>query len=247
MIAEHADTNTTSSIANGTILATLAGTVSGDRAVNKVHIFGYYDGDAHAMRPVLANEGIGSSATDVDTVTVELHDVSGSLVASTTGVLQTNGNVSLNFTPVTGNYYIVVSHRNTVVTSSASLVNFSAGVTTTYDFSTSASQAFADNQIMVDSGVYAMYTGDLNQDGYIDANDFPLYDTDNNSGLYGNYATDMNGDGYVDANDFPIFDSNNFNAYGFPNTKLIQLNCCTFFSSSKILSESPKFLAGLRL
>ena len=178
----------------------------------KVFLQGYYDGDAHAMRPVLANEGIGTSATDVDTITVELHDVSGSLVASTTGVLQTNGNVTLNFTPVTGNYYIVVSHRNTVVTSSASLVNFSAGVTTTYDFSTSASQAFADNQIMVDSGVYAMYTGDLNQDGYIDANDFPLYDTDNNSGLYGNYATDMNGDGYVDANDFPIFDSNNFNA-----------------------------------
>ena len=178
----------------------------------KVVLEGYYDADAHAMRPVMANEGVGTSDTDVDTVTVELHDASGALVSSTTGMLQIDGTVSLTFAPVAGDYYIVVSHRNTVATASASTVSFVSGVATNYDFTTSASQAFADNQIMVDSGVYALYTGDLNQDGFIDANDFPLFDTDNLSGLFGNYASDINGDGFVDANDFPLFDGNNLNA-----------------------------------
>jgi hypothetical protein len=178
----------------------------------KVVLQGYYDADAHAMRPVMANEGVGTSDTDVDTVTVELHDASGALVSSTTGMLQTNGTVSLTFAPVSGDYYIVVSHRNTIVTSSSNPVTFVSGVATTYDFTTSASQAYGDNQVMVETGVYAMYTGDLNQDGYIDATDFPQFDSDNQMAISGEYiSTDMNGDGYVDATDFPIFDSNNQN------------------------------------
>ena len=163
------------------------------------------------MRPVMLNQGEGSSDTDVDTITVELHDEFGAMAASATGVLQTDGTVTLNFTPLTGDYYLVVSHRNTLATSSASLVSFAAGVATNYDFSTAATQAYGDNQIEVAPGVFAMYTGDLNQDGYIDAVDYPLFDSDNLSGASGNYATDMNGDGYVDAVDYPIFDFNNLN------------------------------------
>ena len=58
-------------------------------------------------------------------------------------------------------------------------------------------------------------TGDINQDDYIDGNDFPQYDSESASGgLYdGTYtATDMNGDGYVDGNDFPVYDGNSANA-----------------------------------
>ena len=59
-------------------------------------------------------------------------------------------------------------------------------------------------------GNWAFYTGDINQDGYIDANDFPPYDADNHSAVRFVYATtDFNGDGYVDANDYPVFDGNN--------------------------------------
>ena len=177
----------------------------------KLILQGYYDADVQAMRPVMLNQGEGSSDTDVDTITVELHDEFGSMAASATGVLQTDGTITLNFTPVTGDYYLVVSHRNTLTTSSASLVSFAAGVATNYDFSTAASQVYGDNQIEVAPGVFAMYTGDLNQDGYIDAVDYPLFDSDNLSGASGNYATDMNGDGYVDAVDYPIFDFNNLN------------------------------------
>lgn len=83
-----------------------------------------------------------------------------------------------------------------------------------YDFSTVANKAFGNNQFEIEPGVWAFYTGDLNQDEYIDGNDFPRYDFESASGgLYdGSYTiTDMNGDGFVDGNDFPVFDNNSFN------------------------------------
>jgi hypothetical protein len=50
----------------------------------------------------------------------------------------------------------------------------------------------------------------LNQDDFIDATDFTIYDADNSAGLLFDYfATDMNGDGFVDATDFTIYDASN--------------------------------------
>ena len=69
-----------------------------------------------------------------------------------------------------------------------------------------------DNQVEVQTGKWAFYTGDLNQDDFIDGNDFPPFDTDSFNGVNSEYvATDMNGDGFVDVNDFPVFDNNSFN------------------------------------
>jgi hypothetical protein len=69
-----------------------------------------------------------------------------------------------------------------------------------------------NNQVQVEPGVWAFYTGDLNQDDFIDGNDFPAFDTDSYNGVNSVYAaTDMNGDGFVDGNDFPVFDVNSFN------------------------------------
>jgi len=64
--------------------------------------------------------------------------------------------------------------------------------------------------VEVSTGVFALWTGDLNQDDFIDASDFIIYDTDNAAGLLLDYyATDMNGDGFVDASDFTIYDYSN--------------------------------------
>ncbi|MEO6489735.1 MAG: hypothetical protein ABIO04_07345, partial [Ferruginibacter sp.] len=63
----------------------------------------------------------------------------------------------------------------------------------------------------VEPGVWAFFTGDLNQDEFIDGNDFPAFDNDSFNGVAFEYkATDLNGDGFVDANDFPVFDNNSF-------------------------------------
>ena len=66
--------------------------------------------------------------------------------------------------------------------------------------------------VEVEPGVWAIYTGDLNQDDFIDSFDFPIFDLDASNGVAGVYvATDMNGDGFVDPFDFPVFDVNSFN------------------------------------
>jgi hypothetical protein len=83
--------------------------------------------------------------------------------------------------------------------------------TTSYDFSVSATQSFGSNVVEVESGVWAVYSGDVNQDEYVDNYDFPYYDTDNLNFATGYFATDFNGDGFVDNYDFPIYDVNNLN------------------------------------
>lgn len=86
------------------------------------------------------------------------------------------------------------------------------GATTSYDFTTASTQAYADNMIEVETGIWAIYTGDLNQDDFIDSFDFPIFDLDAYNGVAGVYvATDLNGDGFVDSFDYPVFDANAFN------------------------------------
>ena len=83
-----------------------------------------------------------------------------------------------------------------------------------------ANNAFEDNMKVVDSvqvspGVYqyvfAIYSGDINQDGNIDLSDFPIWDDDNTNFAFGYRDADLNGDGNVDLSDFPYWDGNNAN------------------------------------
>ena len=178
----------------------------------KLFLQGYYTG-AGSMQPVLNNQAVPSSlATEVDSVIVELHHpTTFALIDSKKAVLLTNGNVSVSFAQPAGSYYIAIRHRSTVQTWTANPVACSAS-TALYDFSTAADKAYGDNQVLVEAGIWAFFTGDLNQDDFIDGNDFPAFDTDSFSGVNGEYkATDMNGDGFVDGNDFPVFDVNSFN------------------------------------
>ncbi|MFY8009612.1 MAG: GEVED domain-containing protein [Flavobacterium sp.] len=179
----------------------------------KMFIEGYYDADAHAMRPVMMNQGVGSSATDVDTVTIELHDATTyELVASASATLQTNGNAVATFTTApSGSFYIVVKHRNALETWSANAVTVGA-TPSSYDFTTAASQAYGDNMKMLESGVYGFYSGDLNQDGFIEGLDFPFLFNDIDNFLEGYHPTDLNGDGFVEGLDFPFL-FNNIDAF----------------------------------
>jgi hypothetical protein len=173
---------------------------------------GYYSGSG-TMTPVLSNQGVSLDPNEVDTITVELYDgaTGATLVASATGVIMTDGTVSLSLSAdVVGNdYYIAVKHRNTVATWSAAAVTF--GATTSYDFTTAATQAFGDNMIEIETGVFAMYTGDMNQDEFIDPFDYGVYSDDNNNFASGYFATDLNGDGFVDPFDYAVYNDNNIN------------------------------------
>ena len=80
-----------------------------------------------------------------------------------------------------------------------------------------ANNAFDDNMKVVDSVlvmgqyqyIFAIYSGDMNQDGQVDQSDFPYWDNDNTFGNYGYLVSDLNGDGNVDLSDFPFWDNNN--------------------------------------
>jgi hypothetical protein len=173
---------------------------------------GYYAGSG-SMASVLANQGVSVNTNEMDTIRVELRDAAtgANVVASASGVIMTDGTVSLSLpASVVGNdYYIVVNHRNTVQTWSADLVTMAA--TTSYDFTTAATKAFGDNMIEVETGVFAMYTGDINQDEFIDPFDYPSFELDNVTFASGYLATDLNGDGFIDPFDYPVFELNNVN------------------------------------
>ena len=178
----------------------------------KLFLQGYYAG-AGAMQPVLSSQGVAALATETDTVLVELHDATTFALIGTPqqAVLSTTGLASATFTEAAGSYYIAIKHRNAIQTWSTNPVTCSVS-TALYDFSSAANRAMGNNQVEVETGVWAFYTGDLNQDDFIDGNDFPAFDNDSFNGIAQVYvATDMNGDGFVDGNDFPVFDVNSFN------------------------------------
>jgi len=75
----------------------------------------------------------------------------------------------------------------------------------------STNNAYADNQVEVEPGIFAIFSGDLNQDGYIDPFDYTVLEVDNLAFAYGYVVSDLNGDGYVDPYDYVIFEKNNLN------------------------------------
>jgi hypothetical protein len=112
-----------------------------------------------------------------------------------------------------GSYYLSVKHRNLVETVSASPISF-AGSTVSYDFSTSASQAFGGNQKEIAPGIFGLYCGDADGDGQVDEDDILNISSDATGFNSGYLSTDLNGDGIVDALDLILLDNNARNLVG---------------------------------
>ncbi len=148
-----------------------------------------------------------------DTVTVYLRNSSPpyAIVDSAKGYLSSTGIDSLIFhNSLSGaDYYIQLKHRNSVETWSKTPQVFPSGYLT-YDFSSSAEQAFGDNMKQVDNSPvrFAIYGGDVNQDGTVDATDVSTIDNDASNFVSGYVVTDLTGDDFVDGTDFAIADNN---------------------------------------
>ncbi|MEO8209728.1 MAG: hypothetical protein ABI840_04140 [bacterium] len=82
-----------------------------------------------------------------------------------------------------------------------------------FDLTTSASQAFGNNlkQVNFVSVRFAIYSGDVNQDGVVDLTDGSLINNDSYNFVSGYVSTDLNGDWTVDLSDAGIEDNNAFN------------------------------------
>ena len=69
--------------------------------------------------------------------------------------------------------------------------------------------ALGNNQAELEPGVFAIYSGDVNQDGFIGVDDVASVDNQNLNGDMGYVLGDLNGDGFVGVDDVAIVDNNN--------------------------------------
>lgn len=165
-----------------------------------------------------AETSSGIPATAVDWVEVELRTGTASgtkLGTNRAGILKSDGTIvdkdgnSFTMSQVNGsNLYMVVHHRNHLSVMTANAVTPSSG-TYTFDFTTAQANNFnngSDGAIQVGS-VFAMISGDTDDDGDVDATDLGTWQAQN--GLTFSYSsngkTDLNLDGTinaVDRNDF---------------------------------------------
>ncbi len=111
------------------------------------------------------------------------------------------------FSAPSGSYYLVVKQRNSIDTWSKLPVSFTTGFVTSYSFISAATQAFGDNLIL-EAGLYAIYSGDINKDGFINLTDIVADYNDATNFVTGYSLTDLNGDNVVNLTDL-LFVTNN--------------------------------------
>ncbi len=174
----------------------------------KCFIEGYWNG-LGGMFPVLLNQFEPTTVNACDTIDIELRNSNPpfSVVASTRSVLNQDGTASGSLSGPPGNYYIAVKHRNALMTWSANPVSVGP-VPSVYDFTLASNKAYGNNMTEVASGIWAFYSGEINQDENIDLLDLSVVQNDIQLFNYGYLATDINGDGNVDLLDSPLLESN---------------------------------------
>jgi hypothetical protein len=181
----------------------------------KVFLEGFYKGNG-SMAPTLSDLEIINDITATDSVQVNLWSA-GSLSNASPDynakvILHTDGTASVQFPGATlGNsYYVSIKHRNSIETWSAAPILISSN--TSYDFSSDLEQAYGDGfnapMKLMGNGVFAIYSGDVNQDGGIDIFDMQITENDAAQSAFGYYNSDCNGDGSSDIFDMQIIENN---------------------------------------
>jgi len=115
--------------------------------------------------------------------------------------------VTLSTSIQIGNYYIVVKHVNSIETWSKPGGEPLGAGDYFYDFTTSASQAYGNN-LVLKNGLYCIYSGNLNGDDVIDADDMLIMDNAVFNYAPGSSIANLNGDQIVDIDDMAICDNN---------------------------------------
>lgn len=81
------------------------------------------------------------------------------------------------------------------------------GILKSYDFTNAVTQSYGNN--LIHKGTrYCIYSGDINQDGTVDASDLSSAENAASQGLSGYVNSDVTGDDYVDAEDLSIVENN---------------------------------------
>lgn len=159
---------------------------------------------------------IFNQMTRKDTIKVYLRNASPpfALVDSSTGTIDP---VSLfgqfNFNNASsGVYYLIIKHFNCIETwSKAGGENILLdGTVYNYDFTTSNTKAYGNN-LKLKGGKYCIYSGDVNQNGFISLSDVLYIYNDIGNFVTGGVESDLTGDNLVDLNDLMIAYTNTTN------------------------------------
>jgi len=146
-----------------------------------------------------------------DVISVELHDTIApySIIYSASGNLDTKGYIDLTFPPQLFNkkLYVVVKHRNSLETWSKSPVVFNSTIIY-YDFTTDLTKAYGNNLAHLPDENYGIFSGDVNQDGIVNSNDY--IDIENTTKLFviGYVNEDLMGDWMIESSDFSLIENN---------------------------------------
>ena len=189
------------------------GTFTGALGVKTVNLTLFLEGLYSGSGLMRKAQGLGVDqfpGNTSDVITVEMHDPVNyaTLINSVSNVnLSTSGQASFNLpSTFTGSYYLTIKHRNSIATVSAAPVSF-VPAAISYDFSNLASQAFGNNVKNI-GGLFIIYSGDVDQDGFIGVTD--MTGVDNQSAMFGSgyLPEDLNGDGTVGVTDMLLIDNN---------------------------------------
>jgi len=133
------------------------------------------------------------------------------IVDSAKSIIDASGTGEFNFNEAENSteYYLELSHRNSLNTWSVLPIKFIINEMNA-DLTLSASQAYGNNLIIKGSR-YCVYSGDVNKDGFIDLADILLIHNDASEFISGYVLTDLNGDSSVDLQDELICYNNSIN------------------------------------
>jgi len=196
----------------------------------KVFLEGPYNTSSHEMTTSLNSGGyipltspysedprtVSSIPADVtDWVLIQLRSTpTGSALVSRSVFLRKDGRlveddgvttqISLSVPP--GTYYIVIKHRNHLAVMSARGVILNGTSSTVYDFTTGSGQFYGNRAAKeLESGVWGMIVGDVNQTGHVSASDRNAVQTTSGSGGY--FVQDLNLDGEISSLDHTMIES----------------------------------------
>ena len=176
----------------------------------KIFIEGLYRGNG-SMVPLLYNLGLNGNSNVVDTAWVDLHNAvyPFELLNSKSTLIYSNGSGFVQFldTVLGQSYYLVIRHRSSLETWSSQPVSFNS-LSVSYFFTDVISKAFGNNMRDLGDGKFAIYSGDVNQDGTISSLDLSFIENSIliPSGGYDN--NDLNGDGITESADYSLQENN---------------------------------------
>ncbi len=151
-----------------------------------------------------------------DTVTAYVRNIISpfSIIDSSRSVIDSSGLTgSFTFYNVaTGTYYISTRHRNSLETwSKEEGESFVSGGVYLYDFTKSDLQAYGNN-LTLKGSKYCIYSGDVNQDGFIDLSDLLAILNDAGNFITGYVNTDLDADNIIELKDVLIAYNNSVNS-----------------------------------